>query len=170
MYRNVQKVVDFLSGEWMLTRWDKANGGTIILLRSFIIAITIFILTIALLNILDPHRSWAFDVNELKLQVANKLPWFGAIFAAVYLTLYSRFSSQWVYLSGLYNSIKQTEVSSHYYDANAMAEWKAGFIEDAECLHMVKKRSFAPIIKAWGSDELVEEKFIEQPQEKNHDL
>jgi hypothetical protein len=42
-----------------------------------------------------------------------------------------------------------------------IAEWKAGFIEDAENLHMALKSSIVSIISAWGARKEVIEKYIE---------
>ncbi len=42
---------------------------------------------------------------------------------------------------------------------NSIAEWKAGFLEDAEELHLATKPVFASVIKAWAEDKAVKEKF-----------
>jgi hypothetical protein len=159
IYKKLQFSVEMLSGEWMLTRLKKANGGTIIILRSAQVSVVIFLLSILLINVFDPHKSWLFSLPELQIEIKNKIPWLGAIFTVVYASLYSRFSSQWQYLSGLYNSIKEAQTSNASYCKNTMAEWKAGFIEDAEYLHIATKRSFAPIIHDWGKDPDVIECF-----------
>ena len=98
----------------------------------------------------------------------NTLPWFGAIFAAVYAALYTRFSSQWTYLAGLYNQIKAAEVqvavsantdSTKDVAAKVLTSWKAGFIEDAEELHLALKPMFAEVIRTWSEDEKVQSEF-----------
>jgi hypothetical protein len=80
------------------------------------------------------------------------LTWFGAIFAAVYALLYARFSSQWTYLAGVYNQIKAAQVRDRP-AKEALAEWKAGFIEDCDDLHLVRKDMFASIAHEWLSSE-----------------
>ncbi len=83
-----------------------------------------------------------------------------AVFGGVYLALYARFSSQWAYLASLYNQIKQTEATAGV-NVDVLASWKAGFIEDAENLHLACKSSFAPVIKAWGAESAVEHAFAQ---------
>ncbi len=96
----------------------------------------------------------------MRTQIEGKIPWFGAIFAAVYAALYTRFASQWSYLANLYNLIKQASISdSDSINEERMAEWKAAFIEDAEFLHLSHKENFTSIIHAWAKDALVEEKY-----------
>lgn len=107
---------------------------------------------------MDSTRTFEFSLQELQSQVLAKITWYGVIFAAVYTALYARFSSQWSYIANLYNAIKQSECSMH--NIEVMAEWKSGFIEDAENLHLSCKASVAPIIKSWGTEELVMKKFI----------
>ena len=160
MYKRLQFLIEYLSGEWMLTKLGKANGGTIIFLRSLQVAVTLFIVALIMVNLFNPSRGWRFSFEELQIQVIDRISWFGALFAAAYAALYARFSSQWLYLANIYNSIKRTEISVGYARLDKMAEWKAGFMEDAEHLHMAKKRNFAPIINVWGKDPLVKKKYI----------
>ena len=51
----------------------------------------------------------------------------------------------------MYNQIKAAECRN---DCNLdhLAEWKAGFIEDADELHLASKPHFASIIRAWAGD------------------
>ena len=92
-------------------------------------------------------------------QFNDKLTWYGAIFGAVYVALYARYSAQWRYLAGLYNVIKASEISITASQNAAMDQWKAGFIEDAEILHLAKKESFASIIRIWCESETVKEQY-----------
>ena len=69
-----------------------------------------------------------------------------------------------VTLANLYNNIKASEVraasgASGEGAAAKMAEWKAGFIEDADILHLAAKPMIASIIKAWSSEEGVQHAF-----------
>ncbi|MGH9256831.1 MAG: hypothetical protein ACRD3C_19900, partial [Vicinamibacterales bacterium] len=108
----------------------------------------------------DPRRTWDFSGTELRLQLVETLPWFGAVFAGMYTALYARFASQWGYLAGVYNQIKAAECRGQC-DANALAEWKAGFIEDAQELHLATKPAIASILSVWGRQPNVKAKFIE---------
>lgn len=146
----VDKIVEALSAEWLL-RW-RSNGGTAILLRSLWVSVIIFGAYLGLRNWLDPRRQWwTFSLNEFHLQVSASLHVLGPIFAGVYAALYSRFASQWNYLASVYNQIKAAE-SRKDCNAEPVAMWKAGFIEDAEELHLANKHHFASIIRAWGRE------------------
>ncbi|RUM94403.1 MAG: hypothetical protein DSZ28_03365 [Thiothrix sp.] len=160
LYETIQNIFEYLSGEWMLTKCGKANGGTIILLRSSFVTVLITG-SIAICSCI-------FDGSEIQ---AIGIKSTGAIFAVVYAALYSRFASQWSYLSNLYNSIKQTEVNNNgrTKKSRSMAEWKAGFMEDAENLHMAGKSSFSPIIKSWGGHKKVKDAFIKNASNKGED-
>jgi len=150
VYRKLQRLLELSSGEWMLTKGDRANGGTIILLRSLQVATLVFLFAALLEHAIGDGKP--------------SVTWYGAIFAAAYAAFYTRFASQWIYLSNLYNKIKETEaIMTPDCEARLgkLAEWKAGFIEDAEYLHMVRKKSFAPIIKAWGKEDQVKKKYCD---------
>jgi len=127
-----RKAVVVLSSEWVLTKWRIPNGGAAVLFRALISGVIIFSLVLVFLNVSDPMRTWQFSSQELRTQIIEKFPWFAAIFAGIYTALYARFSSQWSYLANLYNSIKQVEINAA--DKEVLAEWKAGFMEDAETL------------------------------------
>jgi hypothetical protein len=90
--------------------------------------------------------------------VIQTLPWFGAFFTGVYVALYSRFSSQWTYLAGLYNQIMAV-LARPESDPRVMAGWKAGFIEDADDLHLALKPMYAVIIKKLAEEEDVVKDF-----------
>jgi len=94
----------------------------------------------------------------LRLQLIQLAPLCGIVFGAIYTALYARFASQWSYLANLYNNIKETEALDG--DEKVVAEWKAGFIEDAENLHLACKSSFVTTVKVWGEDPLVKKSFI----------
>ena len=153
-----KKFVENLSSEWVLTETGLSNGGSAILARSLITSFIIFTVVLLSINLLDPERVYKFSSYELRIQAIDKISWYGIIFAAVYTGLYARFAAQWSYIAALYNQIKQAECSMH--NADVMAEWKAGFIEDVENLHLANKESVAPIVNAWASEELVREKYI----------
>lgn len=154
--------VTIVSFEWLLTLTRRPNGGSIILLRALLTAIFVFILVLGLINLLDPTKTWPSDFRELRIMLNEKIPWFGAIFASIYIALYARFASQWTYLANLYNSIKETEarVASDRKAAPIIADWKAGFLEDAENLHLATKGTFVAVLKIWGEDKTVRSAFI----------
>lgn len=88
--------------------------------------------------------------------------WIGTLFGAAYAALYARFASQWGYLADVYNQIKAAEARASQDDTSAakiIAEWKAGFIEDAEHLHLATKSQFASIIIAWSKQTGVKEAY-----------
>lgn len=147
-----------ISSEWILTKYDIPNGGAVIFFRSLLSSVFIFLLVLVFLNVVDPSRTWEFSLYELRTQIVSKFTWFGAIFAAMYTGLYARYSSQWSYLANLYNSIKQTEAIST--NAKVLAQWKAGFLEDADNLHIACKGTFVSTIKVWGELDDVKEELL----------
>ena len=153
-------VVAGLSFEFLLIRYRRANGGTIILVRALLTSLVLYGLAIGFKHAIDPTRSWHFSSLELRLELLRSFQWFGAIFAGVYAALYARFSSQFTYLANLYNQIKQAEVREAEKGSEASAlklcEWKAAFLEDAEVLHLSTKPIFASVISAWVSDARVQ--------------
>lgn len=156
------KLVTLLSFEWILTRFRRPNGGDIILLRALLIALLIYLSVIGVKNLLDPERGFSYDGEELRKQIGATLHWFGALVGSIYAALYTRFASQWRYLANLYNKIKEAEAK--YGDTvsnDVICSWKAGFLEDAEDLHLAKKQLFVSVINAWGKDSKVRQAFIE---------
>lgn len=152
--RGISFVVKGASGEYLLERPDVANGGTVVFLRAFHSAICIVALALAFQNLVDPTRGSHFDFGELRTQLSNIGPVLGAVFAATYAALYTRFASQWTYLAGVYNQIK---AAASRKDAcpDIIAEWKAGFIEDASELHLLRKPMIASISSTWLQDAAV---------------
>jgi len=78
---------------------------------------------------------------------------------ASYVAFYARFVSQWGYLAGLYNMIKQTETTEGA-DKEFIAQWKAGYLEHAENLHLAAKKNLAPVLHAWVRDPAVIRAYI----------
>lgn len=153
----VGAIVSFVSAEWLLTCFKWANGGDVIAMRSFMIAV--YWPVVGLKDFCEPHAVLGLDLAEMRKLVPSTLPWFGAIFAGAYASLQSRYASQWNYLAGVYNRIKETDARGPV-DHERMAEWKAGFIEDAEDLHLIGKSMFTSVARAWGADALVRRKFL----------
>lgn len=158
-FERFEWVIGICSGEWLLTWLHMPNGGAVIAARAIMSSVTIYLVALGLQNIFDPDKSWAFSRRVFQSQILETLPWLGAIIAANYAALYSKFSSQWTYLAELYNQIKGTECNLACEDA--MADWKAGFIEDADDLHLVSKKSFAQAICVWSADSKIKAAFIE---------
>jgi len=158
MFKALDLIISIVSFEFLLTSFNWSNGGTVIFCRTLCISIGVMCLYGVVDQCLDPQRLMSFSWLEMKLQIKQSLQLFAAVFAAVYIALYSRFSAQWTYLANLYNQIKQTEVSCNA-DTVILAQWKAGFIEDAYALHLVKKPMFAMIVKTWGDDANVKSSF-----------
>lgn len=147
--RRLSQIVRLGSGEYLLDRPDVSNGGTVVFTRALHVAIVIVGVGLLVRNWLDPNRTSEFSVHELRSQLAAIGPWFGTVFAASYAALYARFASQWTYLAGVYNQIKAAE-GRRDASEDVIADWKAGFIEDAAELHLIRKRMFASIVYAWA--------------------
>ncbi|GAF89619.1 unnamed protein product, partial [marine sediment metagenome] len=159
------RIVTALSFECLLTKLKLPNGGSVIVLRALLTAAWLYATALVLRNLLDPSRTWEFNPLELRNQLLQTGAWFGAIFAAFYTALYARFASQWTYLANLYNQIKGAESRAWEKGSNvdhnpALAAWKAGFIEDAEELHLATKPLFASVIRVWACQENVKQAFI----------
>ena len=157
--RILSKLIRFVSAEWLLTHYKHPNSGTVIVIRALFTTVCIYVAVLALRNMLDPERTWEFRSDELRGQVVHTLSLFGAMFGATYAALYARFSSQWQYLANVYNQIKAVE-SSQTLDSRALASWKAGFLEDAEDLHLATNRVFASVLRAWGTNYDVRVQYI----------
>lgn len=158
-----RKLVHVVSAEWLLD--GEPNGGAVILLRSAVSSISLFLGYIALKHSLDPARTWTFSLSALQAEAHGSLPVWGALIAAVYASLYARFSAQWHYLAGLYNKIIETELRMSDAPSDeqrrTLAFWKASFIEDADDLHLLTKPIFVPAIADWLTDENVRTCFSE---------
>ena len=140
-------MIRWLSGEWLLD--DRPNGGTVVVLRALWIGVLGYIATIAVTELLRPNTSWVFSPAALRAAIFVNLKVGGAIFAGAYTALYARFASQWSYLASVYNQIMAAQVRGAPSDSegrHALECWKAGFIEDAEDLHLATKPMFAGVI------------------------
>jgi len=146
------------------------NGGKAILLRSAFISAYLYLLAIAIKSFTGENAVFCFSVDQLRREVHETIPWAGAIFGAVYASLYTRFSSQWSYLADLYN--QQMEVASTTQFENEEMEnfyaWQAAFIEDAVCMHLATKRGFSNAIHAMLKDQKI--KYILDSQLGNKEV
>ena len=137
---------------------ERPNDGTVIVLRSFWTSIIIYGVALGLRNLIDPTRSWAFSLAELRKQLVETGAWLGPLLGATYASFYARFSSQWAYLANLYNQVKQLECGVHH--AESVSDLKAAFIEDADELHLLRKPIFASTIRVWLRIVAVRRSFI----------
>jgi hypothetical protein len=154
-------LVRLLTSEWVFRCFRLPNSGGVIVFRSFLSALLIFLIALSLRNIIDPARTWALGFEELRRQVVAGLPWYGAIFALFYTGLYGRYHAQWNYLANVYNQIKACEVQCAGSPPSALAEWKAGFLEDAEEVHLARKPIFVSVLRAWGREPAVMKSYVE---------
>jgi hypothetical protein len=153
--------VDFLTAEFFLTKFHQPNGGAIILVRTVWTSIWAFMILLGFYNffeVIDERRLWEWDWTALRSQIRSGVKWWAALFGATYAGLYTRYSSQWTYLADTYNQIKAAECAN-IWAGKPLAEWKAGFIEDAEALHLATKPTIAPTISAWMEQRSVQEAF-----------
>src|SRR5688572_23791920 len=93
-------IVGLLSGEFLLK--GRANGGTVILLRTVFVSAWIYLLALALHSYSAKGAMLSFSPTQFSEDLHETLPWLGAILAGVYAALYARFSAQWDYLASLY--------------------------------------------------------------------
>ena len=143
----LRQVFNFLTGEWLLR--GRANGGDVIFFRAVWISIWLYVPFMALKSWAGSGWSFDFDLKALGSVIAETLPWLGAIFAGAYVALYTRFSAQWSYLSGVYNQIMAadagiTKRSDH--QETVMNLWRAAFVEDAVSVHLARKKGFAELV------------------------
>ncbi len=156
-------MIRWLSGEWLLH--NRANGGTIVMLRAVWIAQLCYLAGIVLSEAVRPGTLWEFSLEALRNAAVSNWPVAVGSFAAAYTALYARFASQWAYLAGVYNQImaakvrgiQQTDVDV----VRALQYWEAGFIEDAEELHLATKPMFAGVVMSFLEDPGVRQKYID---------
>jgi hypothetical protein len=148
LWRLAEGLVYLATGEFLLR--GQSNGGTVIFLRSALTGLVLFGIAIATAGVLQTGFHLGIDGQIVGNLVATNLPWAGAMFAGAYAAFYTRFSSQWSYLAGVYNQLMaaqvQTPVDATPARRRAYAVWKAGIVEDAYTLHLATKKMFAPLI------------------------
>jgi hypothetical protein len=152
LFGGIATFLEFASGEYILTRLNQSNGGTVVFLRALQISLLTYFAGIGVMNWLDPMRTPVFSGTEFRLQVIDNAKWLGALFGGSYAALYARFSSQWAYLANVYNQMKSAQARRDC-DPIVLAEWRAGFIEDCAELHLVRKPMFASIVAGILSDD-----------------
>jgi len=161
----------FCTLEGLVKKFGK--GGFLIFVRTLYMTLLLFLLVC----FIDHYNLYM----KFKVGYASILPdskgvpygaFFGGFFSAVYLSLYTRFSSQWQYIANLYNKISSdcftaevgiaTSDKNYDIDNNAtLIIWKAGFVEDCITLHLAKKKMFAPAVFQYLDDDKVMEELKE---------
>lgn len=150
----------------------RPNGGDVVVFRTLWVDLILLVVMGAIKATDWPYISACEFLSQTLDEVIGMLrdtqgP---VVFGAVYVALYARFTSQWTYMANLYNLIKQAEVTQSgptppppptpvppvppvlqalSAQALAIAQWKAGYIEDAYTTHMATKPMVAGVIKAW---------------------
>lgn len=159
----------FLSGEWMLTWLGLANSGGVVLARSVWCTGWLYSIALLLFEASRAHTAWGTLSGEAaRAAVHATLPWAGAMLGGVYAALYSRFSSQWLYLANLYNEIKRAEIDVALSQDPSKAEiplheWQAAFIADAMTLHLANKDLYSAAIRAWLEEAAVLRELVVNP-------
>lgn len=148
LWRLFQFLVYFGTGEFLLK--GEANGGAVVFLRAVLTAMALFFISLAVFALIHTGFGSEIDWVLLRSMAKDNIEWAGAMFAGAYAALYSRFSSQWNYLAGVYNQLMSTQAQA---PLNGDQErhrvyftWKAGILEDALTLHLATKHMFAPLI------------------------
>lgn len=154
-------MLSFFDGEWMLRKWE--NGGLVVFLRSLWVACWLFLVAVILFEAIEPGGAWS--VEAARTAVSEHAEWLGALFAGAYVTFYSRFSSQWTYIAGVYNQIMAALVQSpddgtNKRRSNTYASWKAGVVEDIETLHLASKPMFAGVVASLLAERKVKDAYI----------
>ncbi|MEO8838403.1 MAG: hypothetical protein ABI351_06800 [Herbaspirillum sp.] len=105
-----------------------------------------------------------FSGSQLRIEIGQMLPWFGAIFAGAYAAFYARFAAQWSYLANLYNQITAACFSlppDRREDNQALVIWHAAFVEDAQDLHLAGKSMFKSVVTSMLQDGDVVRVFLD---------
>ncbi|MDH4183850.1 MAG: hypothetical protein OEV92_06490 [Nitrospinota bacterium] len=138
------------------------NSGSIVFKRSLWLTVWLSLIAYLLNVATNPlvFKAETFSLSLLRQVLNESIPWFGAIWGAIYFFRYQQFSSQWRYLAEMYNAIKEGEIRLYTSGQppakealESLARWKAGFIELAEDLHLATKQPYVSLIKSWGEDQ-----------------
>lgn len=124
------------------------NGGAVVLLRSLWSSLLIYCLGIGVLTWTEHLPTFTDPVEQMKTVLHETIAWFGAIFAAIYVALYTRFSSQWTYLTNLYNEQMCAGLLKNSPDFNRATydRWRAAFVEDAIKMGLDKKDGISTLV------------------------
>lgn len=165
IYHLFERAAYYITGEFLLK--NTANSGSIIIIRSLLFSMIVFLFAIALSEATCPKTifPFRFSFREFATAIHSNIDWLAALIGFSYLALYARFASQWNYLANLYNQIMQSRADNasdnlatterQNIPVNQLTErervyayWMAGFIEDAVTLHLSEKPMYKPVIKS----------------------
>ena len=165
--KGLNKTSELLSAEWLL--YWMPNGGGAVFYRSLFITVITYSVAIGILSSTGENSSFSFSWNQLLVEIHQTVPWIGAIFSGAYIALYARFSSQWSYLTDLYNqqmAVALTLEESHFeggsIKSESYARWQAAFVEDAICMHLATKQGISNLIYDLLNDENVRQNLDEE--------
>lgn len=150
VWRMLAWIFHYGTGEFVLNR--RPNGGGVVVVRAIWTTSILFTLAVGVRESFAPNAEWlTFSFPNALAAIREHLAWFGAILTVVYAALYARFSSQWLYLANLYNqiseaSVKLPEERRTSEQQEQLDTWWAGFIEDAQDLHLATKKNYALLI------------------------
>jgi hypothetical protein len=159
----MKRILNILTGEFILNHMP--NGGTAVVLRSAFVTAYMYGLALALKSYTSECAVLSFSAEQLVLEVNETIPWAAAIFGAVYVALYTRFSSQWSYLADLYNQqlALAVTITDEQLNGDNFVRWQAAFVEDAVCMHLAKKEGFSNAVYMTLQDSGVREALEKDP-------
>jgi len=160
IHKLLSAIFDFLSGESILKAFG--NGGFTIFVRSVIVSVQLFAIALVVKSWCEAGVGSVFSLKIARSLVGSELEWLGALFAGCYVALYSRYSSQWSYLAGLYNQIMSVKCGideTNQLSNKTLIRWQVGFIADAHTLHLDSKELFAGVIKSLLAQKVIFEEF-----------
>jgi hypothetical protein len=157
----IKRLIGVISGEFLLKR--RPNGGDVVFVRAVITTAIVFLVAIALRSTLMVS---GVSLGAIRAETTNDIPWLGAIFGAAYFGFYARFSSQWAYLATLYNQLMASQVLAPFGAedkdrARTYVAWWAGFIEDAEDVHLALKKNYAAVIVGLIQDSRIRQAYVD---------
>src|SRR4051812_24956948 len=103
--------MDWLSGQRIVDSVG-TNGGDVVVVRTVFVGMELTLLCVCLQAWIDPDLHGPISFAGLASQLTSLGSVIGAIFGGTYVAFYTRFVSQWAYLAGVYNQIKQAETES----------------------------------------------------------
>ena len=135
------------------------NGGLVIIVRAVIVSIILYCIGLGLRSYTSPNAILCFSKDEFIHLAHDTLPWFGAILAACYAALYTRFSNHCAYLANLYNDTMAVkialEAAENPKSITALIRWQVAFIIDAESMHLARKDLFSGPIKSMLKEDAI---------------
>ena len=124
------------------------NGGAVVFLRSLWSSFLLYCIGVWILSSTEHLPTFTDPLEQVKIVIHESIGWFGAIFAAIYVALYTRFSSQWTYLTNLYNEQMNAGLlrDDSGFHQRTYDRWRAAFIEDAIKMGLDKKDGISTLV------------------------